>query len=142
MNGKRNVNHEKYTMYIGTLDKKNPQSFYVEGTAYIRPRFTASNYKGDIAEIHRTFRNAIRNVIRKSNRLDSKFLTHIDVAEERLSNKRDTFLIFQCHFKQSEPITYQRFQDIPTEFALELSNALTDSFSDYDYDVNKTKSRK
>lgn len=141
MNGKRNVNHEKYKMHIGALDKKNPQSFYVEGTAYIRPRFIASNYKGDIAEIHRVFRNTIKEVIRKNCRLDSKFLTHIDVAEERLSNKRDTFLIFQCHFKQSDPMAYQRFQDIPTDFAIELSNALTNSFSEYDYEVNKTKSR-
>ena len=74
---KLNIPNDNFKLKIGTLNKKNPISFYIEGNTYITPLKEEKGYTKQLELVRRTFKRNISDVIKDSNLVDSFYILNL-----------------------------------------------------------------
>lgn len=125
------IPNDNFKLKIGTLNKKNPISFYIEGNTYITPLKEEKAYTKQLELIRRSFKRNVSDIIRNSPLVDSFYILNFEVASERIRCNKKTYLNFECYFRQKSPTPktmdmiknedFDLIQNITTQLSLELS---------------------
>lgn len=94
-----------FKLKIGTINKKNPTTFYVEGGTFITPvdKDDTMPYKDKMALVYKEMTQGINEVrIMNKGGVRSDFIANIDVADERMKVGKKTYFTFQYFLKQGE----------------------------------------
>jgi len=100
----KSVDSNFFKIKIGTLDKKNPTTMYLDAGTYITPNDYKDNYKNDIVSIEKQMKLKLKEMFKTLPAIKDDFLLVTDVAVNRISPERGTHLTVQLFFK---PADYQ-----------------------------------
>lgn len=131
-----------FKLKIGTINKKKPTTFYIEGGTFITPVDVVDDgltYKDRMAVVQDAMCNGI--VLMKAGKnLRRNYIANIDVADERMKVGKKTYFTFQYYLQQDGEL--KSFSDIVSD-----SGAYTDivlekiaySLKENGFSLSKTK---
>ena len=91
-----------FKLKIGTINKKKPTTFYVEGGTFITPTEDETSIKDRIDEVYRAMSQGIMRITCETNNLEKNFIANIDVADERMKVGKKTYFSFQYYLRQNK----------------------------------------
>lgn len=140
----KKVDSNFFKIKLGTLDKKNPSTMYIDAGTYITPNEEKEDYKSDIINIEKELKLQTKEMFRVLPAIKDDFLLVTDIAIDRLSTKRKTHFTVQVYFK---PADYQvelkkTFKQLSKEYIEQYGRCLPEFrkiIEDYGFSCSKTK---
>lgn len=134
-----------FKLKIGTINKKTPATFYVEGSTFITP---VEDEDGDM-----TFKEKVRNVYKamargieemrlsgKKKNLEKNFIANIDVADERMRVGKKTYFTFQYYLRQNgDIIPFAEIAEDGEEYTRKVLERIEYSLKENGFALSKTK---
>lgn len=144
MTSEKSIKSEIFKIKIGTLNKKNPTTMYVEAGTYITPKDTTTNYKNEIADIDKQLKIKTKKIFENTSIVENDFILVTDVAVSRLSPERGTHYTIQVHFRPEKTTLTSKtaFKDICNDMQLccdECFSEYVNIISEHGFVCNKTK---
>lgn len=102
INSEINYQNTNFKVKIGTIDKKNPETVYVQLGTYITPKKEKDNYSENIDIFKKTTKNFIKQKLETKDLCDSNnFITIIDIADDRILYNKKSYLEIQLYLKNN-----------------------------------------
>jgi len=98
------INNEIARLKIGTVDKKNMKVIFFEGGFYIKPTIKKENYLDSIEEIKKELAKFAKSNVENSDFFKKDFMFFTDIADERVTYNKSSYLTFQLYVKPTEDI--------------------------------------
>ena len=136
-----NLENPYFKLKIGTINKKNPTTFYVEGGTFITPVDNDDDrlYNERIATIYKEMTKGIQLIVSEK-KLKHDFIANIDVAEDRMKVGKKTYFTFQYFLKQDgEPISFVEIGENGNEYTSEVLKRIEYSLKENGFALSKTK---
>lgn len=130
-----------FKVKIGTINKKNPTTFYVEGGTFITPvdEDDAVPYKDKMALVYKEMTKGLYSTVGESH-LNNDFIANIDVAEERMKVGKKTYFTFQYFLKQGdELLPFSVITDNGRKYTDKVLERLEYSLKENGFALSKTK---
>ena len=134
-----------FKLKIGTIDKKKPTTFYVEGGTFITPVENDDDertYKEKMTEVYKAMARGIEEMrlTKKKKNLEKNFIANIDVADERMKVGKKTYFTFQYYLRQNgELITFSEIAEDGDEYTKLVLARLEYSLKENGFALSKTK---
>ena len=134
-----------FKLKIGTINKKKPTTFYVEGGTFITPVDDVDDersYKEKIAVVYKDMAGGIEEmrVTGKKKNLEKNFIVNIDVADERMKTGKKTYFTFQYYLRQNgEPISFAEITAEGENYTKIVLERLEYSLKENGFALSKTK---
>ena len=92
-----------FKLKIGTINKKKPTTFYVEGGTFITPVDEDDEvpYKEKMAQVYKDMTKGIMVLTSEARNIQNSFIANIDVADERMKVGKKTYFTFQYYLHQN-----------------------------------------
>ena len=147
INSEQIIDNENFKLKIGTTDKKNPKTIYIDCGFFVEPKVEKEDYSEDIKFVEGEARRLAKK-ISNANKPESNgerlfkkdFIFVFEVAETRIFYGKKSYVSFQLHLKQEDDIV--NFQDITTYttvLAEFFVTTLQRHIDDIGFEVSKTK---
>ena len=127
------LNNPELKIKWGTIDKKNPTSFYLEIGTYITPSENHEDYSLDIKNIDKKAKEIVKRKISNNNKFKKDFIFVTDVADSRISYDKRSFISFQIHLLKDKSYTPPAFKTMVSEIGSEW----TDVYADIEKTINE-----
>lgn len=131
-----------FKLKIGTINKKQPTTFYVEGGTFITPvneDDDERSYKERMAAVYNEMAKGIQRIV-SENGLRKDFIANIDVADERMRVGKKTYLTFQYYLRQNkELIPFSEIVEDGTDYTKIVLDRLEYSLKKNGFALSKTK---
>ena len=131
-----------FKLKIGTINKKQPTTFYVEGGTFITPvdeDDDERSYKDRIAAVYNEMAKGIQRIV-SENGLRKDFIANIDVADERMKVGKKTYFTFQYYLRQNmEPMSFAEIVEDGTDYTKIVLDRLEYSLKENGFALSKTK---
>lgn len=129
-----------FKVKIGTINKKNPTTFYVEGGTFITPvEDDGISYKEKMVLIYKEMAKGIHRLVAEKH-LKHDFIANIDVAEDRMKVGKKTYFTFQYFLKQgSETIPFTDITENGGEYTETVLETLEYILKENGFVLSKTK---
>ena len=131
-----------FKLKIGTINKKQPTTFYVEGGTFITPveeDDDERSYKDKIAAVYNEMAKGIQRIV-SENGLRKDFIANIDVADERMKTGKKTYFTFQYYLRQNkELIPFAEIVEDGTDYTKAVLDMLEYSLKENGFALSKTK---
>lgn len=88
-----------FKIKIGTMDKKNPETLYVQIGTYLQPNELKNSYTEDVFNIDKLSKTFLSKRLKNSLEYSKNYILVVDIAEERITLNKKSFLDIQIHFK-------------------------------------------
>ena len=134
-----------FKLKIGTIDKKRPTTFYVEGGTFITPVDDDDDertYKEKMTEVYKAMARGIEEMrlTGKKKNLEKNFIANIDVADERMKVGKKTYFTFQYYLRQNgELIPFSEIAEDGDEYTKLVLARLEYSLKENGFALSKTK---
>lgn len=138
---KLNIPNDNFKLKIGTLNKKNPVSFYIEGNTYITPLKDERGYTKQLDIIRRNFKRGISSLIKDSSLVENFYILNFEVASERIKCNKKTYLNFECYFRQKakEPKSVENIKNEDSDLIQNITKELFKELSENNFILAKNK---
>jgi len=138
------VSNQMFKAKIGTVDKKNPETVYIEIGAYISPLEEKKSYKDDVNKIESHIRRNIDKILDGN---DSFYGNHIfvsDVPFDRMSKGKKSYFEMQLFvrpvLKGMKSHSFSNIQEIvDKKIVCNLFDVLKESIQLCGFDISKSK---
>ena len=131
-----------FKLKIGTINKKNPTTFYVEGGTFITPVDNDDDdrsYKDRMEIVYKDMAKGIQLVV-SENKLNRDFIANIDVADERMKVGKKTYFTFQYYLRQNgELVSFNEIAAAGDEYTKKVLERLEYSLKENGFALSKTK---
>jgi len=131
-----------FKLKIGTINKKKPTTFYVEGGTFITPVEDYDedmSYKDKMKVVYKDMAKGIQRIV-SENKLKHDFIANIDVADERMKVGKKSYFTFQYYLKQNgEPISFNDIAADGDEYTKVVLDLLEYSLKENGFSLSKTK---
>lgn len=131
----KNVPSDNFKIRIGTLNRRNPETFFIEGGTYVAP-------KSDVKPINeRRIRTEIAGRIRGDANLTEKYIITIDFSKDRFKEDKWSYIGFQVHTRQKTPKAYNTLLDIPSNIATDIATIIQKELDRASFHYSKTNKK-
>lgn len=139
------LENKDVNLKIGTIDKKNPEVIYFEGSFYIKPIINKETYKSDIDRIKNTLNDLLKEWLKENKNFKKNFMFLLDVADEWIKYNKKSYLSFQLYLKPSDDLlkeekNFNNLSQYLKENNICDTSFIKDIFVDNGYCTYKTKS--
>ena len=134
-----------FKLKIGTINKKKPTTFYVEGGTFITPvedEDEDMTFKEKIKDVYKAMARGIEEMrlTGKPKNLEKNFIVNIDVADERMKVGKKTYFTFQYYLHQNgEPVPFNDIAADGDEYTKKVLERLEYSLKENGFALSKTK---
>ena len=134
-----------FKLKIGTIDKKRPTTFYVEGGTFITPveeEDDEMTYKEKMAVVYKAMARGIEEMrlTGKKKNLERSFIANIDVADERMKVGKKTYFTFQYYLHQNgEIVPFTEITADGDEYTKKVLERIEYSLKENGFALSKTK---
>ena len=129
-----------FKLKIGTINKKKPTTFYVEGGTFITPVEDETPFKDRIDEVYRAMSQGIIRITCETNNLEKNFIANIDVADERMKVGKKTYFSFQYYLRQNKnDLSFSEITDNWDKYTKTVLDKIEYSLKENGFALSKTK---
>ena len=134
-----------FKLKIGTINKKKPTTFYVEGGTFITPvedDDDERSYKEKMTDVYKAMARGIEEMrlTGKKKNLEKTFIANIDVADERMKTGKKTYFTFQYYLRQNGEIaSFAEIAEDGDEYTKKVLERLEYSLKENGFALSKTK---
>lgn len=129
-----------FKLKIGTINKKKPTTFYVEGGTFITPTEDETSIKDRIDEVYRAMSQGIIRITCETNNLEKNFIANIDVADERMKVGKKTYFSFQYYLRQNKnDLSFSEITDNWDKYTKTVLDKIEYSLKENGFALSKTK---
>ena len=129
-----------FKLKIGTINKKKPTTFYVEGGTFITPVEDETPFKYRIGEVYRAMSQGIMRITCETKNLEKNFIANIDVADERMKVGKKTYFSFQYFLHQGvEPVSFTDIAENGDKYTKIVLDKIEYSLKENGFVLSKTK---
>lgn len=130
-----------FKLKIGTINKKNPTTFYVEGGTFITPvEDDGITYKDKMANVYRAMSLGLIRLTGETKNILPSFIANIDVADERMKVGKKTYFTFQYYLKQNEePVSFAEITENGEKYTKVVLEKIEYSLKENGFALSKTK---
>lgn len=129
-----------FKLKIGTINKKKPTTFYVEGGTFITPTEDETSIKDRIDDVYRTMSQGIMRITCETNNLEKNFIANIDVADERMKVGKKTYFSFQYYLRQNKnDLSFSEITDNWDKYTKTVLDKIEYSLKENGFALSKTK---
>lgn len=133
-----------FKLKIGTINKKRPTTFYVEGGTFITPVETEDDdrsYKEKMTDVYKAMARGIEEMrLSGKKNLEKNFIANIDVADERMKVGKKTYFTFQYYLRQNgDIIPFAEIAEEGDEYTEKVLERLEYSLKENGFALSKTK---
>lgn len=141
LNSEKKIKHDFFNVKLGTINKNNPSTVYVNGSVFISPLLNKENYDNDINEIKNNFNKIIKSELKISNLFDNKFICDFDVRTSGIKPNKKSFLSFQYHLKQNKNniMKLDILKNNVNQMINTVLNELEKNILEHDFSLSKSK---
>ena len=136
------IENPYFKLKIGTIDKKRPTTFYVEGGTFITPVDDDDDdrsYKDRMAIVYKDMVKGIQHAV-SENRLSHDFIANIDVADERMKVGKKTYFTFQYYLRQNgKLLQFAEIAENGDEYTKKVLEKIEYSLKENGFALSKTK---
>lgn len=102
LNLEKTIKFDTFQPLIGTVNRKNPVSFYVTGKTYITPKTEEEDYSESLANIEASIKGDLRRFVAGNDVFGKDFILNFEVSENGLKYGKNSYLFFQMFFTQKK----------------------------------------
>ena len=129
-----------FKLKIGTINKKKPATFYVEGGTFITPTEDETSIKDRIDDVYRAMSQGIIRITCETNNLEKNFIANIDVADERMKVGKKTYFSFQYYLRQNKnDLSFSEITDNWDKYTKTVLDKIEYSLKENGFALSKTK---
>lgn len=129
-----------FKLKIGTINKKKPTTFYVEGGTFITPTEDETSIKDRIDDVYRAMSQGIIRITCETNNLEKNFIANIDVADERMKVGKKTYFSFQYYLRQNKnDLSFSEITDNWDKYTKTVLDKIEYSLKENGFALSKTK---
>ena len=129
-----------FKLKIGTINKKKPTTFYVEGGTFITPTEDETSIKDRIDDVYRAMSQGIIRITCETNNLEKNFIANIDVADERMKVGKKTYFSFQYYLRQNKnDLSFSEITDSWDKYTKTVLDKIEYSLKENGFALSKTK---
>lgn len=129
-----------FKLKIGTINKKKPTTFYVEGGTFITPVEDETPFKYRIDEVYRAMSQGIIRITCETKNLEKNFIANIDVADERMKVGKKTYFSFQYYLRQNKNVlSFSEITDNWDKYTKTVLDKIEYSLKENGFALSKTK---
>ena len=137
LNTETKLNKNGFKIKVGTTNRLNPNTIYIDLGGYIVPQEDKNSYDDDVVELDKMFNKQLKTRLSKSGVFDKKYICIIETAQERMKRGKKSYISMQCHLKQSGNLNVNDIIDITKNFTDEISKELTDIIEYNGFSIKK-----
>lgn len=128
---KKTFKTNDFKITIGSMNKKNPATFYVELNSFVEPIKIKNKYNDIILKLNKETEKYLNNIVSENN-LSSKYLKDIKYSTDSLEKKNKSYLSLSFVFMQQpseiKQLTFPEIYDKMSETFDDEHNKLKDIF--------------
>ena len=129
-----------FKLKIGTINRKKPTTFYVEGGTFITPTEDETSIKDRIDDVYRAMSQGIMRITCETNNLEKNFIANIDVADERMKAGKKTYFSFQYYLRQNKnDLSFSEITDNWDKYTKTVLDKIEYSLKENGFALSKTK---
>lgn len=131
-----------FKLKIGTINKKNPTTFYVEGGTFVMPvtEDEELSYKEKMALVYKDMTKGLLRLTSENKSVKNSFIANIDVADERMKTGKKTYFTFQYYLHQNgEPAPFSEITENGEKYTKIVLDKIEHSLKENGFALSKTK---
>ena len=129
-----------FKLKIGTINKKKPTTFYVEGGTFITPTEDETSIKDRIDDVYHAMSQGIIRITCETNNLEKNFIANIDVADERMKVGKKTYFSFHYYLRQNKnDLSFSEITDNWDKYTKTVLDKIEYSLKENGFALSKTK---
>lgn len=132
-----------FKLKIGTINKKKPTTFYVEGGAFITPVDDIDenlSFKDKMNNVYKAMSQGIMRLTAETKNVQNSFIANIDVADERMKVGKKTYFTFQYYLHQDgEPVSFSEITENGERYTKTVLDKIEYSLKENGFALSKTK---
>ena len=131
-----------FKLKIGTINKKKPTTFYVEGGTFIMPvdEDDMVPYKEKMALVYKDMTMGITVLTSEMRNIQKSFIANIDVADERMKVGKKTYFTFQYYLHQNDdPVPFTEITENGDKYTKVVLDRIEYSLKENGFALSKTK---
>lgn len=132
-----------FKLKIGTINKKKPTTFYVEGGTFITPVDEVDedlSFKDKMNNVYKAMGQGITRLTAETKNVQNSFIANIDVADERMKVGKKTYFTFQYYLHQDgEPISFSEITENGEQYTKVVLDKIEYSLKENGFALSKTK---
>ena len=136
------IENPYFKLKIGTINKKKPTTFYVEGGTFITPVDEDDEvpYKEKMAQVYKDMTKGIMVLTSEARNIQNSFIANIDVADERMKVGKKTYFTFQYYLHQNgEPVPFTEIAENGEKYTKIVLDKIEYSLKENGFALSKTK---
>lgn len=126
LNTETRMNYNGFKIKVGTTNRLNPNTIYIDLGGYIIPQEDKDSYDNDVYQLNKMFKKKLKNQIKESIVFDNKYICVIETAQERMKKGKSSYISLQCHLKQNGNMNTNDILEATKNFTDELRSNFTD----------------
>lgn len=126
LNSETNFKKDGFKIKVGTTNRLNPQTVYIDLGGYVIPQENKIEYEEDINELNKTFNKHLKNKLCNISVFDKKYICVIETAHERMKKGKTSYISLQCHLKQTGNLNAEEIIKQTTNLTNNLTSDLTE----------------
>lgn len=87
---------------VGTLDKSNPNSIYIELGTFLTPQYEEESYEELMKTVEKKFKRLLLGKVLSTCYFEKDYICVFEISSDRMKLGKRSFLSIQCHFKPKE----------------------------------------
>lgn len=131
-----------FKLKIGTINKKKPTTFYIEGGTFITPvdEDDCISYKDKMDLVYKDMTKGLILLTGEAKNIQKTFIANIDVADERMKVGKKTYFTFQYYLHQNgEPIPFSEIAENGDKYTKVVLDKIEYSLKENGFALSKTK---
>ena len=131
-----------FKLKIGTINKKKPTTFYIEGGTFITPvdEDDCISYKDKMDLVYKDMTKGLILLTGEAKNIQKTFIANIDVADERMKVGKKTYFTFQYYLHQiGEPLPFSEITENGEKYTKVVLDKIEYSLKENGFALSKTK---
>lgn len=132
-----------FKLKIGTINKKKPTTFYVEGGTFITPVENEDedvSFKDKMTNVYKAMSRGIMRLAGETKNIQNSFIANINVADERMKVGKKTYFTFQYYLQQNgELVPFTEITENWDKYTKVVLDKIEYSLKENGFALSKTK---
>jgi hypothetical protein len=132
INSEQKYSNSTFKVKVGTTNKKNPETIYIELGTYVKPLEGMESFSDYFINFDKKTKYFINSLNKNKNICEKDFILITDVADERINKGKKSYLDLQIFLKPKKKEIFKNiadniYNDYITDIILYIKNELKEN---------------